>query len=666
MPSSEDAMNAISDNQLHRALETLRRSVPRVADLLGLALADRLSLWNAVVDRKLLPRTAPDFPLIATICGGGSSGKSTLFNSLVGERVSPTGGRAGMNRRVLIAARGGDAEADGHLKAVFEPFDAAPEPMTDRQGLLTPGGPLYVLSDRIPRHLILLDTPDFDTGARGIYANREAAAGALETADILIYIFTNSNYNNRDNTDFIADMLTGVGRRRCFLVYRVYPSFEAAEVFDHAATVAANLYGGDAERYVLGVYRVDDDNEVAAGRQPMAVHPVRPDDPPFEEALRRLDHRTLRLELMASILADVLREARRITDRAEVSKQALATYLQAVETAQRRCVQDALHRFPVDRLMKRFAQIWLDTDPPHIQVMRKTGKILDLPVRGLVKTVGWLRRTLSEEPAPPPRPKVSDQVGDDLLQAANRLRRHLLEEDIIMPLNPEDPLARQIAASGRNSFAQRASSDTPAPRLDPAGPDGLLHVAVPAHPVAGPIRERLQGREWKATLDAILSRREVLTAVSGDIDRELRGLVETFRARMGFWEQTRQTFSAFLNVLPATVAVTYILSTGDPVGAAGIKVKLTGLFGLHDLYALVALPATTGLKKADLKQLEQLVGPIAKAWLSNKLQAVESLFQEHITAEMLNHLNQTLEEAEGLIASIREALGICEKALASS
>ena len=72
---------------------------------------------------------------------------------------------------------------------------------------------------------------------------------------------------------------------------------------------------------------------------------------------------------------------------------------------------------------------------------------------------------------------------------------------------------------------------------------------------------------------------------------------------MGVWDRMRQTFAALLNVLPATAAVTYVLSTGDPVGATGIKIKLTGLLGLKDLYALIAIPATAGLKKADQKQL---------------------------------------------------------------
>ena len=66
-----------------------------------------------------------------------------------------------------------------------------------------PGKPLYVLNHSNSNNLVLLDTPDFDTGAKGSYTNREVTRMALEAADILIYIFTNSNYNNRDNTDFI-------------------------------------------------------------------------------------------------------------------------------------------------------------------------------------------------------------------------------------------------------------------------------------------------------------------------------------------------------------------------------------------------------------------------------------------------------------------------------
>ena len=118
-----------------------------------------------------------------------------------------------------------------------------------------------------------------------------------------------------------------------------------------------------------------------------------------------------------------------------------------------------------------------------------------------------------------------------------------------------------------------------------------------------------------------------------------------------------------LNIIPATAAVTYVLHTGDPVGAVGIKVKLAGLFGLNDLYALVAIPATAGMKKADLKQLERLLGPVARAWLTHKLTAIESLFEEKITGSILQQGRDVAQQATASIASVLESLGSCERAL---
>jgi prophage DNA circulation protein len=118
-------------------------------------------------------------------------------------------------------------------------------------------------------------------------------------------------------------------------------------------------------------------------------------------------------------------------------------------------------------------------------------------------------------------------------------------------------------------------------------------------------------------------------------------------------------------VVPATVAVTYILSTGDPVGAVGIKVKLTGLFGLHDLYALIAIPATTGLKKADQGQLKEMLGPIIQTWLNNKLKAVQDLFEKEITGQMIQDATDALQSSDALITQIRDQIAICKKAMIS-
>ena len=112
-------------------------------------------------------------------------------------------------------------------------------------------------------------------------------------------------------------------------------------------------------------------------------------------------------------------------------------------------------------------------------------------------------------------------------------------------------------------------------------------------------------------------------------------------------------------MLPATVAVTYILSTGDPVGAAGIKVKLAGLFGLKDLYALVALPATSGLRTADQTQLAALIGPIAETWLNHKLKLIETIFQDTISGETLDKAERIHSNAGRQIADLNRILSNC-------
>ena len=72
----------------HEALQILRRTLPEAARLLHLDLGDAFKHWLRTVDQKLLPRLDADHPLTVAICGGGSAGKSTLFNSLVGHPVS--------------------------------------------------------------------------------------------------------------------------------------------------------------------------------------------------------------------------------------------------------------------------------------------------------------------------------------------------------------------------------------------------------------------------------------------------------------------------------------------------------------------------------------------------------------------------------------------------
>lgn len=616
----------LSEDGTIDTLRGLKDETVSLAAMLALDSRPAVEAWQRVIEARLLPRLDPDFPLVAAICGGGSSGKSTLFNTLAGEGVSPTGGRAGINRRILMALGDAYRLTPRVADALFDPLACRPQPLTEAGQATVSGDPLLYYASRLPTGVALMDTPDFDTGARGGYQNREMAERALRAADVLVYIFTNAGYNNRDNTDFISRMLTAVGTRGAFLVYRADPGFSDREIRDHAATVARNLYGEAAGEHVLGIYRADEDNRVARGDAPMALRSVDAEKPDLRTALITLDPRRVRGDLHRSIFNDVLDQGRQFLAEARESAAHLALYLDALAAVQQQCVREALGHLPMDQVMHRFADIWQATDPRHIKVMRQTGRVVETPLRLMLGVARWVRgkrgsgagRSTNETHA---------ALAADLSRAAGRLRKAAVDPILALRLPETEP----VAAALRDAARRLGGRAGVAVRRSDAG---MLDFAIPAHPALATGRADLEREVWTAAIDEMLARQDSLLGLTDRLENELQRLVGEQRARMTTADQIRQTLSAMLNIIPATAAVTYVLHTGDPVGAVGIKVKLVGLFGLNDLYALVAIPATAGMKRADLKQLEAILGPVARAWLTEKLAAIDTLFETRITGAL--------------------------------
>jgi hypothetical protein len=644
----------------HNALSNLKEGIPRLAQLLKFGDEPDIASWIHIVEAKLIPRFSSDFPIVAAICGGGSSGKSTLFNSLSGERLAPAGGRAGMNRRVLFSVPASLVEQSRVVVDLAEPFQSDLQPLKASADLTHPGNPLYVINHSGPKDLVLLDTPDFDTGARGAYINRDVTRLALEASDIFIYIFTNSNYNNRDNTDFMSQMLTGIGTRKCFLIYRVYPSFTDREVREHAMTVAGGIYGDDAAKNLLGIYRADEDNRVAAEKSFMKLRPVPPDGLEFLSALAAVDAAELRLELHASILKDVLKKAANLLGDAQCSLDELQLYLDAFQTVQSQYVHEALKHFPMDRVMKRFLKIWAKTDPAHIKFMRKTGNVIGFPLKVLSGVAGWTKDRLASGKAVPADPgDFNKKLEEDLVTAVTSLHAQAIGPQISVTGSLNDPVIKRMSERVDRIRVQRANTEAQNPRAEFADQDQILRFFVDTHPSVFAEQERLRDQDFRSMLQKILAQKEDLVDIPKDMLTDLKQLADHFRSKMGVWSKISQTFFASLNVLPAVAAVTYVLSTGDPVGAAGIKVKLTGLFGAKDLYALVAIPLTGPLKKADEEQLKTMLAPIAQAWFNHKLKKVQQLFEETITGGTIRNVSETIERAAAEVSDMQSSMNIC-------
>lgn len=186
----------------------------------------------------------------------------------------------------------------------------------------------------------------------------------------------------------------------------------------------------------------------------------------------------------------------------------------------------------------------------------------------------------------------------------------------------------------------------------------ILHVAAP--PCTASSRKELAGRPWSAMAERIISTARNLLDISEDValTHELTDLINEFRNQMNFLQRTRESFFASLNILPATLGIAYILTTGDPVGGSGIYAKLQGLFGMHDLWALFSVPASAGMDETDRKQLSEMLEPVVKRWLENRAVIVRQVFEETITGGVDQELKTTIENLDQLIKAIEKELKI--------
>jgi hypothetical protein len=184
----------------------------RARDLL-LPVRERLPAAEHALDllqRDLLPRSAGgDEYLVCGIVGPNNSGKSALFNSLVGHEISPSLPAGGATRRLLGAAapqllarlQADPALARFRLRPLDGPagkVEAALQPAKDPAELLA------VADDGVPANVVLIDTPDFDSI---LHDNRLASESLLAVADVVIAVVTKHSYQNHDVVRFLRDWL---------------------------------------------------------------------------------------------------------------------------------------------------------------------------------------------------------------------------------------------------------------------------------------------------------------------------------------------------------------------------------------------------------------------------------------------------------------------------
>lgn len=150
--------------------------------------------WIRLLKYKLLPHLAGEGCLVAAVAGGTNTGKSTVFNLLLGDDVSPVRTTAAATARPVLAGNALRAAQclDNKLMPEFEPL-----PLTDREEVVrgaTPPNTLFVAEQRsLPDRLVLLDIPDIDSIDQ---QNWEVAENIQAAGDVLVAVLTGEKYKD--------------------------------------------------------------------------------------------------------------------------------------------------------------------------------------------------------------------------------------------------------------------------------------------------------------------------------------------------------------------------------------------------------------------------------------------------------------------------------------
>ncbi|MBZ4396557.1 GTPase [Myxococcus sp. AS-1-15] len=346
---------------------------PSDADL-ARRLAERLR-------RDLLPRLgSADAPLLlVAIAGPNNVGKSTLFNALVGASLSPARPEGGLTKQCLAAAH--PETWTGALKDFLtRRYDTVPVASGESAPVDQPGpsGRLYlVLAEDVPRGLLVMDTPDFDSVYR---ENRERAEALLVTVDVLVFVVSRQTYQNAALVDFLR---AAVGHGRPYLL--VYNEASREEV----ARGHLDKLASDVGHPPLARYLAPHQPEVEAGLRPLATVPL-DGKPALGSLLGEAEHaRELKARALEASLADARAEmgavalaAGRAASEPERLRQRLRHELEGVGAAA------ALKAVPADVLIDAFRD--------ELDARSQFHKWVRLPFRGLATALTYVSRKVRQ------------------------------------------------------------------------------------------------------------------------------------------------------------------------------------------------------------------------------------------------------------------------------
>ena len=646
-------IGADADQAFHRIAEAAEKLLPLLLE------DEQKQVQNSteLLRRKVIPLIHHECPLLVAVTGGGSVGKSTLFNMLAGGKFSGVKSKAGYTRRTLAAIHPSVARSEDRMSLLFELFrkNAHPVPLKSPDEMLEPGDPLYVESNSISESMAVLDTPDFDTGSIDEFANRAAAEEILAASDVLVYLFTNQTYNNKANTDFVRNAISGIGRRKVVLVYRCSAAYPDEEVGEHMDEVLRNLFpdSPNPRSEALGLYRVDESDAVVKGTADPIIRPFA-DGMDIMSLINGLNIVDIRKDNLISQCEAIVREMKNALDKVSMRRSELVAYRDAVRVLCGHAVANGLAHFPQGLLMEKFIERWREAQPRAVRIAHGFGRVGRKVYDGVKDGIKWVSGKFKSGVAHGGEmgsKTFEETLRIDFEDCAGKLRAELNQP----VLRVEVPLKNKDVDMLRDTVEKLASQREGEYGCSKDGKD--MAVCTVSRPTAlvGKVGDMLKDMTIAGD-DGWIEEAVKISCRTQDVDKDIKVLVDEARKDMGFREKSKEHLWAVVATLPPIAAVTWTLCTYDPVVGTGAVAHIAALFGLNDLCATIAIPASLGLDAVHKAFLKNNLERLYNVWFSRKMGPIYNLIETNITSICTNPCDELLNKTAEPFNRLQEAI----------
>ena len=602
----------------------------------------------STLNRSVIPQLSSDCPLLVAVTGGGSTGKSTIFNFLAGAKVSASDPRAGYTRRMVAAIHPKVAADKQKMELLFERFRANSRPrvLTSPEEALEPGDPVYVECPSVPEHLVLVDTPDFDTGTREGFTNRAAAREILDVADVVLYVATNTTYNNKSATDFVRSELSEIGVRKVALLYRFSPVYADDMVREHMTVALSNLYPDErmAKEACIGIWRIDESNEVAAGKSNPEIRPIN-GGAPLADVLAALDPTNTRTDVMRGAIDESLRHADKWIQETETEALKYVAYRDSLKFLTSVACKNSLELAPQRDIIRLFEEEWENAQP----WMVRNGHWLSRTVRKTAKrVVGMFRK--DGAPSSDGGQEFSESVRSKFLENAQKLRNDIDAPCVRFEFPKNSPDMQHLVEALR-TIAQKFPDDYSMEDKDPKRDDGNYAVKVSRPAVID--GDGNTGCSVRELFEDMGAKAVKFVGETESLRPDVRNLVLGFREKMTRWQSFKEWLSASLDTVAVGASVTYVVATGDAFTGG----TLMSMFGLNDLVAIPALSAFIAANaKVDKKTVEEQMNRLFTVWANGKVDKIRSIFEDGISGRDIESCDKTAKRLDGALGGLKSAL----------